>query len=106
MPQFSEEKIKTPIDNGEFLHSSDDVSEVFKAPRLAPELYPGDFPSVPCSLLDGEKLYSLRWNAQSTLESKVGDFDPVIDTSTGPISLDDYLLARGVSPTAERYRSE
>lgn len=103
MPVTPEEKTQTPINNSEFLHSTENVSEIFKAPRLAPESYPGDFPRTPCALLDGENLYQLRWNSHSTPESNVGDFDPVIDTTKGPVSLDDYLKARGLPTTAERY---
>jgi hypothetical protein len=88
----------------DILHKIDNVSEVFKAPRLAPETYPGDHPETTCSLLVGDTLYGLRWNQQSSLFLNHGDFDPVLDTPTGPQPLDELLRNTYNLPTlAERY---
>lgn len=96
---------KTPSQAADFeiKHAVHNVSEVFQAPRLAPEKYPGEHPESPCSLLDGDTLYRLRWNEESTLFLNRGSFDPVLDTTRGPLSLDEYLHSKGVPTLAERY---
>lgn len=87
----------------EILNRIDNVSQVYKAPRLVPETYPGRHPEAKSALLDGESLIDLRWNQHSDSDSTEGDFEPVIDTKDGPLSLDDYLHDKGVPGLAERY---
>lgn len=92
----------TALTNRQFENWTENVSEVFVAPRLSPESYPGKHPEMPCSLLDGDDLYGMRWNADSGLLLNQSEFEPVLDTPSGSVLVDDYLRSRDLPTLAER----
>jgi hypothetical protein len=87
----------------EILHKTENVCEIYKAPRMAPEAYPGEHPETSGSLIDGDNIYSCLWNKDSKLFHNVGDFDPVLETADGFMPLDDYLRSKNVPTLGERY---